>query len=74
MEKELKTNIGKRVNKKRVELGLSREHLADMSGITSRFLFDIEIGKKGMSIETFIKIKETLGCSADWLLDKEIEN
>jgi hypothetical protein len=40
-----------------------------MANITSRFLFDIEIGKKGMSIETFYRIRQALVASADWLFD-----
>lgn len=52
-----------------MELGLSREKLADMVKITPRFLFDIEIGKKSMSLDTFYNIKTVLNCSADWLLD-----
>ena len=71
MEKGLKANIGQRITQRRIKLGLSREQLADILGITSRFLFDIEAGKKGMSFETFIKIRRTLDVSADWLLDGE---
>jgi len=65
----LKTSIGKRISERRIELGLSREQLADKLDITPRFLFDVEVGKKGMSFETFCKLRNVLGVSADWLLD-----
>ena len=61
--------LGERIKEKRVELGLSREQFADELGITVRFLFDVEAGKKGLSLNRFFKIRNVLGVSADWLWD-----
>lgn len=61
--------MGRRIIKRRMELGLSREKLADIAEISVRFLYDIENDKKGMSFKTFYNIKTKLDCSADWLLD-----
>ncbi|MDR0920336.1 MAG: helix-turn-helix transcriptional regulator [Oscillospiraceae bacterium] len=61
--------LGSHINEKRVEKGFSIEKLAELALISSRFLYDIENGKRGMSLPTFIRIKTALDCSSDWLLD-----
>ena len=63
--------IGKRIKEKRKSAGLSREKLATMSHISDKFLYDIEVGNKGMSAETLYKIAKALEVSADWLFDGE---
>jgi len=61
--------IGKKIKEKRKNKGWSREKLATLSYISDKFLYDIEVGKKGMSAETLYKISKALDISADWLLD-----
>jgi len=61
-------DIGSRIKKKRIELRLTREGLAQLADISDKFIYDIEVGKKGMSAETLYKISQGLGVSADWLL------
>lgn len=60
--------IGKRIRKSRKIMGYSREEFAEIIGISVRFTADIELGKKGMSLDTLIKICETLSVSADYLI------
>ena len=62
--------IGKRIKEKRKNAGLSREKLAAMSCISDKFLYDIEVGNKGMSAETLYNIAKALDVSTDWLLEK----
>jgi len=63
------SGIGSRVKTRRLELKLTREKLAGMANISSKFLYDVEKGNKGISAETLYKIKTSLKVSADWLLD-----
>ena len=60
--------IGKRIKGERLKAGLTREKLANMAHISDKFLYDIEVGNKGMSAETLHKITTAMSISADWLL------
>ncbi len=61
-------NIGKRIRKQREFLGYTRETLAEKLEITPKFCSDIELGLKGMSVQTLYRISETLGLSTDYIL------
>ena len=61
-------NIGNRIKEKRLELKLTRDSLAFNANISNKFLYDVELGKKGISAESLYKIARALGVSADWLL------
>ncbi len=60
--------VGQRITKQRQLKGLSREKLAEMSDITPRFCYDLELGLKHMSIGTLLKICNSLDVSVDYLL------
>ena len=62
------TEIGTRIREIREEKNMSRETLAAHSEISTKFLYEIENGKKGISAETLFKISKSLGCSCDYLL------
>jgi len=66
--KEFYAEIGRRIKDKRISEGFSREKLATMSHISDKFLYDIEVGKKGMSADTLHKIAEALEVTSDYLL------
>jgi len=61
--------IGDRIKQKRLDMQYTREKLANIAGISDKFLYDIEIGNKGMSAETLYKISKALDISADWILN-----
>lgn len=61
-------DIGGRVRKQREFLGYTREHLAEMLEITPKFCSDIELGVKGMSIQTLSNISHILKMSTDYIL------
>lgn len=65
--------IGARVRKQREYFGYTREEFAEMLGITPKFCADIELGNKGMSVQTLCKISETLKLSADYILFGSVE-
>lgn len=61
--------MGERIRKAREDLGYTREQFSERANITPRFCYDIEAGKKGVSIDTFKNICEALNLSPDHLLD-----
>ena len=60
--------IGKRIRKLREEQEITREELANKSEITTKFLYEVENGKKGMSAESLYKIATALSSSCDYIL------
>ena len=60
--------IGKRIKEVREAKDISREFLAGNAEISTKFLYEIENGKKGMSATTLLKIANSLSCSCDYLL------
>ena len=47
---------------------MTREEVAEKSHISSKFLYEIELGKKGLSADTLVKIANTLSCSCDSIM------
>lgn len=74
--------IGSRIRKQRELIGYTREQFAEKLDISVRFAADIELGKRGMSIETLIKICELFSVSSDYIIwgkekgskDSDMEN
>ena len=64
-------DVGLRIAMLRDKSGLSREVLSGLAGISSKFLYEIECGKKGMSAYTLYNIANALNVSADYLLTGE---
>lgn len=61
-------HIGERIQKVREELHYTREVLAEKADISSKFLYEIEKGKKGFSIDTLCKISQALAVSCDYIV------
>lgn len=47
---------------------MTREKLADKADITSQFLYDIEMGRKGFSADTLYRIANALSVNSDYIL------
>jgi transcriptional regulator with XRE-family HTH domain len=62
------TAIGNRVRKQREFLGYTRDYLAEQLSVSTNFCRDIEIGAKGMSIQTLAKLSKILKLSVDYIL------
>lgn len=60
--------IGNRIRMRREELNITRNQLADMLDVTTKFCSDIELGAKGMSLKTLVKLSEILYVSTDYIL------
>lgn len=60
--------IGTRIRKQRELFGYTREVFAEKLDITPKFCSDIELGVKGMSVQTLCKIAAVLKLSTDYIL------
>ena len=60
--------MGERIRQAREDMGYTRETFSEMANITPRFCYDIESGKKGVSIDTLKNICEALNLSADYTI------
>lgn len=61
-------DIGQRVRDQRELLGYTREDLAEALGVTPKFCSDIELGLKGMSIQTLFNLSHILKITTDYIL------
>lgn len=59
---------GLRIKGVREKRHYTREKLAEMAGISAKFLYEIEGGKKGFSADTLYKLAEALEISSDYIL------
>lgn len=64
---ELKA-IGKRIRKRRKELNLTQEQIAEKMEVSIQMISNLERGNKAIKIENLIKISEILGVSTDYIL------
>lgn len=60
--------IGQRIRNKRELLGYTREQFSEKLDVTPKFCSDIELGVKGMSLQTLCKISKVLHLSTDTIL------
>lgn len=62
------TTVGERVRRRRNELGLKQEDLAQKAGISKSFLSDLENGKRSIGAETLLDLGRAMGLSLDYLM------
>ncbi len=60
--------MGARIRSQRELLGYTREQLAERLEVSSKFCSDIELGIKGMSLNTLAKLSDILHLSTDFIL------
>lgn len=61
-------SVGKRIKYLRECNGFTRDVFAEMTSISTKFLYEIEVGRKGFSAEILLKISRALSVSCDYLL------
>lgn len=59
---------GKRIRELREIQHYTREGLAEKIGISSKFLYEIETGKKGFSSDILCRISQALSVSCDYIM------
>jgi len=69
-----KTALGSMIKKARQNKGYTQEVLAEKADIGLMYYGEIERGVKMPSMNTFIKIIEALGVSADYVLQNELSS
>ena len=67
------TEIGQRIQEIRKERGMIRDELAEKAEISTKFVYEVEIGKKGLTAETLARITKALATSSDYLITGEGE-
>lgn len=68
MNKKLFEDIGKRVKKRRIELGYTQEYLAEKMDVSIQMISGTESGKKALKLENFIKFCGILETTPDYLI------
>ena len=71
---EFQKNSGLRIWQLREKAGYSREKLSEAANISAKFLYEIEIGKKGMSAYTLYNLANALNVSCDYILTGQRNN
>lgn len=61
-------SVGFRIRKQREYLEQTREQFAELIDVTPKFISDIELGVKGMSVPTLCRISAALGLSLDYIM------
>lgn len=60
--------IGERIKRLRNLQGYSREEFSEMINVSPRFVYDLELGNKGMSVDTLTRVSKSLNITIDYLL------
>lgn len=60
--------MGLRIRRQRDLIGYTREELAEKLNVSPKFCSDIELGVKGVSIETLVKLSQELKLTTDYIL------
>lgn len=68
MSREFDEALGKRIKGLRAIRGYSREETAHKAGISTKFLYEVEHGKRGISAERAVRLANVLETSCDFLL------
>ena len=69
MDKDtLRETIGCNITKYRKQAGMTQAQLAELIGVSPRFLADAELGFVGVSLTTLKRLCQVLGVSADAIL------
>lgn len=69
--KKFYLNVGKRIRENRVNQNLSVEQLAELVGISTKYLYQIENGKVSFSAEILYNVALNLDILLDELLDRK---
>ena len=63
-----KAPMGKRIKKRRTELGYTQQQLAEILGISQKHLGEVERGIAGLSMENLLELCKTLGVDLNYLV------
>ncbi len=66
--------VGRSIRKCRLSKGMRQEDLAEQTNLSTTYIGMVERGEKKPSLETFVKILNALGVSADIVLCDVLDN
>ena len=72
--KDYKQGMGQRIKKKRKELKLTQERMAEELNISVKHFSEVERGIAGLSVENLIRVSEILGVSIDYMVKGETDS
>lgn len=72
--KEYYEKVGARIKQARITRNISRTDLAIQAGISYKFLYEIEKGRKGFTVYVLNNIVKALGVSFDYIMNEESRN
>jgi len=64
-----KEKLGQTIRELRLEQKKTRASLANDAKISSKFLYEVEVGKKGVSVEVLYYLANTMGTSVGQIID-----
>ncbi|MFK7889463.1 MAG: helix-turn-helix domain-containing protein [Granulosicoccus sp.] len=64
--------VGQRVRRQRSQMNMSRKRLAEVSGVSERYLAQLESGQGNMSIALLRKVTSSIGMSLGALMTAEV--
>lgn len=67
----LLTSVGERVRSARARMGLSRRVLAERSGVSQRYLAQLESGQGNISIALLLRVADALDFRIEWLVAED---
>ncbi len=67
-DEKLLKEIGARISKRRRELSITQELLAEKMEVSVQMISNLELGKKAVRPENLLKLCRALGVSADYVL------
>ena len=68
MEKQQLVDIGLRLRQQRQALGLTREKMSELADIGVGYYGQLEVGTSQMSIDTLIKLSQSMHLSMEYIL------
>ncbi|MCI9491100.1 helix-turn-helix transcriptional regulator [Lachnospiraceae bacterium 48-42] len=68
---EFNSLIGRKIKRIRQERNYTREGLAEAAGISSRFLYEIEMGRKGCSAFVLFRLASNLRVNVNYFMQEE---
>lgn len=69
--KEFSKKVGKKILELRLRKGYTREYLAELAGISPKFLYEIEVGKKCCSSYVLYRLSCSLDVKSDYFISEE---
>lgn len=67
---DLKLNLGSAIKRKRSELGISQEELAERAGLHRTYVSDVERGMRNLSLDNIEKLARALEMSVSGLFER----